>query len=87
MWFYRIGWFRQCDVIPYSGDVDIGIMADDFKTDLIDAMKRVGFSLKFIFGKVLHLLYVKLYTILIYVLVNKNLIFFAQNYISAKRQL
>ncbi|EDV23162.1 uncharacterized protein TRIADDRAFT_27375, partial [Trichoplax adhaerens] len=46
-----LGWFRQCGIIPYSNDVDIGIMADDYKPVLINAMKRNGFSLKFIFGK------------------------------------
>lgn len=48
-----LGWYRECDIIPHSGDVDIGIWIRDFNPDIIDQMERNGFLLKNIFGKVL----------------------------------
>lgn len=47
-----LGWFRQCDFIPHSKDVDIGIWIKDYKKDIISAFKDRGFSLKHIFGKI-----------------------------------
>ena len=48
-----LGWFRQCDTISYSGDVDIGIWIKDYSRQLIPAMQQAGFVLKHLFGKVL----------------------------------
>ena len=31
-----LGYYRQCDFIVYSGDVDIGIWADDFLPEIIE---------------------------------------------------
>ncbi|XP_058473710.1 fukutin [Solea solea] len=47
-----LGWFRQCSVISYSRDVDIGIFIVDFKSDIVTAFKKAGLSLKHKFGKV-----------------------------------
>ncbi|XP_056287831.1 fukutin [Pseudoliparis swirei] len=47
-----LGWFRQCSVISYSRDVDIGIFVQDFRSDIIVAFKDAGLSLKHKFGKV-----------------------------------
>ncbi|XP_052244213.1 ribitol-5-phosphate transferase FKTN-like isoform X2 [Dreissena polymorpha] len=47
-----LGWFRQCDIIPYSKDVDLGIFIKHFNADLIHAFEQGGFFLKHIFGKV-----------------------------------
>ncbi|XP_072227623.1 ribitol-5-phosphate transferase FKTN-like isoform X1 [Leuresthes tenuis] len=46
------GWFRQCGVISYSRDVDIGIFITDFRSDIIAAFADAGLSLKHKFGKV-----------------------------------
>ncbi|XP_053395234.1 ribitol-5-phosphate transferase FKTN-like isoform X2 [Mercenaria mercenaria] len=47
-----LGWFRQCDIIPYSHDVDFGIWIKDYKPELVTAFERGGFFLKHVFGKV-----------------------------------
>lgn len=47
-----LGWFRQCSVISYSRDVDIGIFIADFRPDIIAAFRTAGLSLKHKFGKV-----------------------------------
>ncbi|KAM6902795.1 ribitol-5-phosphate transferase FKTN isoform 1-T1 [Xenentodon cancila] len=47
-----LGWFRQCSIISYSRDVDIGIFVADFKPDIIAAFRDAGLSLKHKFGKV-----------------------------------
>ncbi|XP_022624140.1 fukutin isoform X2 [Seriola dumerili] len=47
-----IGWFRQCSIISYSRDVDIGIFIVDFRTDILAAFRDAGLSLKHKFGKV-----------------------------------
>lgn len=47
------GWFRQCSIISYSRDVDIGVFITDFRPELISAFRDAGFSLKHKFGKVL----------------------------------
>ncbi|XP_031177433.1 fukutin [Sander lucioperca] len=47
-----LGWFRQCSVISYSRDVDIGIFISDFSSDIISAFRDAGLSLKHKFGKV-----------------------------------
>lgn len=46
------GWFRQCSIISYSRDVDIGIFVVDFRPDIITAFRDAGLSLKHKFGKV-----------------------------------
>ncbi|XP_034457470.1 fukutin isoform X1 [Hippoglossus hippoglossus] len=47
-----LGWFRQCSIISYSRDVDIGISIADFRWDIIAAFRDAGLSLKHKFGKV-----------------------------------
>ncbi|XP_022624143.1 fukutin isoform X5 [Seriola dumerili] len=47
-----LGWFRQCSIISYSRDVDIGIFIVDFRTDILAAFRDAGLSLKHKFGKV-----------------------------------
>ncbi|XP_030640407.1 ribitol-5-phosphate transferase FKTN [Chanos chanos] len=47
-----LGWFRQCNVIPYSKDVDVGIWIKDYKPSIIEAFQRAGLPLKHKFGKV-----------------------------------
>lgn len=46
------GWFRQCSVISYSRDVDIGIFISDHRSDIVPAFTDAGLSLKHKFGKV-----------------------------------
>ncbi|XP_060702131.1 fukutin isoform X1 [Hemiscyllium ocellatum] len=46
-----LGWFRQCNIIPYSKDVDLGIFIKDYKVDIITAFQRAGLPLKHKFGK------------------------------------
>ncbi|XP_047425599.1 fukutin [Mugil cephalus] len=47
-----LGWFRQCSIISYSRDVDIGIFVEDFRPDIVSAFRDAGLSLKHKFGKV-----------------------------------
>ncbi|XP_014668709.1 PREDICTED: fukutin-like isoform X3 [Priapulus caudatus] len=47
-----LGWFRQCDVIPYSKDVDIGVWIKHYHPGIIDAFVAKGFWLHSIFGRV-----------------------------------
>lgn len=47
-----LGWFRQCSIISYSRDVDVGIFISDFRPDIIAAFRDAGLSLKHKFGKV-----------------------------------
>lgn len=46
-----LGYFRQCDIIPYSKDVDIGIWISDYNDRLISTLSSHGLSLKHVFGK------------------------------------
>ncbi|XP_073082871.1 ribitol-5-phosphate transferase FKTN isoform X3 [Manis javanica] len=47
-----LGWYRQCNIIPYSKDVDLGIFIQDYKSDIISAFQDAGLPLKHKFGKV-----------------------------------
>lgn len=47
-----LGWFRQCDIITYSKDVDLGIFIKDYKPELVPTFERGGFFLHLVFGKV-----------------------------------
>ncbi|KAL4658997.1 fukutin [Arapaima gigas] len=47
-----LGWFRQCSLISYSKDVDLGIWIKDYKPDIISAFQMTGLPLKHKFGKV-----------------------------------
>ncbi|KAI8490158.1 hypothetical protein Bbelb_322280 [Branchiostoma belcheri] len=54
-WLYGgtlLGWFRQCGIITYTKDVDIGIWIKNYKDTLIPAFQTAGLSLKRKFGKV-----------------------------------
>ena len=46
------GWFRQCDIIPHSKDVDIGIWIKDYNSLLISEFKKNELLLKHKFGRV-----------------------------------
>jgi len=46
------GWLRQCDLIPYSKDVDIGIWIKDYKDDIIQMFQDNGLTLIHQFGRV-----------------------------------
>ncbi|XP_072309486.1 ribitol-5-phosphate transferase FKTN isoform X2 [Eucyclogobius newberryi] len=47
-----LGWLRQCEVISYSRDVDIGIFVQDFRPEIVQVLTRAGLQLKHRFGKV-----------------------------------
>ncbi|CAH2293888.1 fukutin [Pelobates cultripes] len=47
-----LGWYRQCNIIPYSKDVDIGILIQNYKSDIIPSFQKTGLTLKHKFGKV-----------------------------------
>lgn len=47
-----LGWFRQCNIITYSKDVDLGIFINNYTPTLIDAFIKDGFLLTHVFGKV-----------------------------------
>ncbi|XP_063080423.1 FSD1-like protein isoform X8 [Cavia porcellus] len=47
-----LGWYRQCSIIPYSKDVDLGVFIQDYKYDIILAFQEAGLPLKHKFGKV-----------------------------------
>ncbi|XP_021331643.1 ribitol-5-phosphate transferase FKTN isoform X1 [Danio rerio] len=47
-----LGWYRQCNIIPYSKDVDVGIWIKDYRPDIIPAFQKAGLPLKHKFGKV-----------------------------------
>lgn len=47
-----LGWLRQCGVISYSRDVDIGVFIRDFRPEIVQALTRSGLRLKHRFGKV-----------------------------------
>lgn len=46
------GYFRQCDIIPYSKDVDIGIFITDYSEKILPEFLDHGFTLKHWFGRV-----------------------------------
>ncbi|XP_036186020.1 FSD1-like protein isoform X6 [Myotis myotis] len=47
-----LGWYRQCSIIPYSKDVDLGIFIQDYQSNIISAFQDAGLPLKHKFGKV-----------------------------------
>ncbi|KAM4612899.1 ribitol-5-phosphate transferase FKTN [Polymixia lowei] len=47
-----LGWYRQCSIIPYSRDVDLGIFIKDYRPDIVSAFQKAGLPLKHKFGKV-----------------------------------
>ncbi|ROJ92231.1 Fukutin [Anabarilius grahami] len=46
-----LGWYRQCNIIPYSKDVDLGIWIKDYRHDITQAFQKAGLPLKHKFGK------------------------------------
>ena len=46
------GWFRQCDIISHSKDVDIGIWIKDYNPLLLSEFEKSGLHLKHRFGRV-----------------------------------
>ncbi|XP_007951953.1 fukutin [Orycteropus afer afer] len=49
---FEEGWYRQCSIIPYSKDVDLGIFIQDYRSDIVPAFQDAGLPLKHRFGKV-----------------------------------
>lgn len=49
--FLISGYYRQCDVIPYAGDVDIGIFIQDYNYNLIEHFVAANLKLKHQFGR------------------------------------
>lgn len=47
-----LGFYRQCDVIPYTTDVDIGVFIKDYKPELISTFSMYDLPLTHLFGKV-----------------------------------
>lgn len=47
-----LGWFRQCDIIPHSKDVDLGIWIKDYNSLLIAEFEKRGLLLKHRFGQI-----------------------------------
>ncbi|KAM9734449.1 LOW QUALITY PROTEIN: ribitol-5-phosphate transferase FKTN [Menidia menidia] len=47
-----LGWFRQCGVVSWSRDVDLGVFISDYRPDMVQAFKTAGLTLKNKFGKV-----------------------------------
>uniref|UniRef100_A0AAV2IQ73 Ribitol-5-phosphate transferase n=1 Tax=Knipowitschia caucasica TaxID=637954 RepID=A0AAV2IQ73_KNICA len=47
-----LGWLRQCGVISYSRDVDIGIRIQDYRPEILQVLTGAGLRLKHRFGKV-----------------------------------
>jgi len=45
------GYFRECGIIPYTTDVDIGVFAKDYSENIVKEFLYRGFYLKHIFGK------------------------------------
>ncbi|XP_067930100.1 ribitol-5-phosphate transferase FKTN-like [Watersipora subatra] len=45
-----LGWFRQCDIIPYSLDVDIGIFIKDHPENLLNILHNSSLRLEHKFG-------------------------------------
>lgn len=47
-----LGWLRQCGVISYSRDVDIGVFIKDFRPEIVQVLTQSGLRLKHRFGRV-----------------------------------
>lgn len=47
-----LGFYRQCDVIPYTTDVDIGVFIKDYKPEMISVFSTHDMPLTHLFGKV-----------------------------------
>lgn len=47
-----LGWFRQCDLISHTTDVDIGIFIKDYREEMISLLENTGLVLTHRFGKV-----------------------------------
>ncbi|EDQ90353.1 uncharacterized protein MONBRDRAFT_3312, partial [Monosiga brevicollis MX1] len=44
-------WYRQCDFLDYSGDVDIGMFAEDFDARMLGPLSALGLRLSHRFGR------------------------------------
>ncbi|XP_027213660.2 ribitol-5-phosphate transferase FKTN [Penaeus vannamei] len=47
-----LGFYRQCDIIPWAMDVDIGVFIEDYNPRLVEEFQRRGLRLTHKFGKV-----------------------------------
>ncbi|XP_033738877.1 fukutin-like [Pecten maximus] len=41
-----LGWYRECDIIPHSVDIDLEMWAKDYNPQIIPDMKKAGFQFK-----------------------------------------
>lgn len=46
-----LGYYRECDIIPHSKDVDIGIWAKDYSPHIVSEFQNHGLSLKIWLGR------------------------------------
>ncbi|KPM05432.1 fukutin-like protein [Sarcoptes scabiei] len=46
-----LGYYRQCDFIVYSGDIDIGMWADDFREEIVEILSINNLPLIHWFGR------------------------------------
>ncbi|XP_046544820.1 fukutin-like [Haliotis rubra] len=47
-----LGWYRQCDFIPHTKDIDIEVPIQEFSTSMIPAFLKAGFKFLSMVGKV-----------------------------------
>lgn len=47
-----LGCIRDGDLIPHDSDIDLGIMIEDYKPEILDAFLAKGFGLHGIFGTI-----------------------------------
>lgn len=45
------GFFRQCNIIPWAVDVDLGIFIDDYSPEIIPSFEAAGMKLVHKFGQ------------------------------------
>lgn len=49
---HPLGWFRQCDFISHTTDVDIGIFIKEYREELVGFLETSGLVLTHRFGRV-----------------------------------
>lgn len=49
--FFFKGFFRQCNIIPWAVDVDLGIFIDDYSSEIIPNFEEAGMKLVHKFGQ------------------------------------
>lgn len=46
-----LGYFRENDLIAHDFDADLGCLIEDYKDEIIDAFKRLGWELAYVWGE------------------------------------